>query len=85
VGIHWNFPMRDDIDYRVVINEEEQYSIWPSFKESLPPGWRAVGFEGDKQSCLAQINELWIDMRPRSLRESMAETQVEGGGVQIVR
>lgn len=62
--------MEENFNYLVVINDEEQYSIWPTFKESLPAGWRAIGFEGDKAACLERIQELWVDMRPRSLREA---------------
>ncbi|WP_426210270.1 MbtH family protein [Massilia sp. TWP1-3-3] len=64
--------MQEDSNYLIVVNDEEQYSIWPSFKKEVPPGWREIGFEGDKQACLARINELWVDMRPRTLREAMA-------------
>jgi MbtH protein len=56
--------------YRVVINDEEQYSIWPARKE-IPAGWRAVGKEGPKSECLAYIEEVWTDMRPLSLRRKM--------------
>lgn len=53
----------------VVINDEEQYSIWPS--DSQPPdGWYRVGFTGNQEACLAHIETVWTDMRPRSLRES---------------
>ncbi|MCP5016343.1 MAG: MbtH family NRPS accessory protein [Ketobacter sp.] len=62
--------MVDEFTYLVVVNDEEQYSIWPTFKESLPIGWRAVGFQGDKAACLERISELWVDMRPKSLREA---------------
>lgn len=54
--------------YRVVINDEEQYSIWPADRD-LPGGWSAVGEPADKPACLARIDELWTDMRPRSVRE----------------
>ena len=57
----------DTIVYTVVINEEEQYSIWPSHK-ALPGGWRAVGKQGSKADCLKYIDEVWTDMRPASLR-----------------
>ena len=53
--------------YLVVVNHEEQYSIWPAERE-LPAGWRAVGDKGTKQECLAYINRVWTDMRPLSLR-----------------
>ena len=53
--------------YDVVINDEEQYSIWPADKE-LPPGWRRQGTRASKEQCLAVIKEVWTDMRPLSLR-----------------
>jgi uncharacterized protein YbdZ (MbtH family) len=56
--------------YIVVINHEDQYSIWPEGRES-PNGWRATGMAGAKAECLAHIDEVWTDMRPRSLREQM--------------
>lgn len=58
--------------YLVVVNHEEQYSIWPQGRE-IPLGWTAVGKEGLKDDCLAYINEVWTDMRPLSLRQRMAE------------
>lgn len=58
--------------WRVVINLEEQYSIWPSFK-SIPPGWDDAGKTGTKEDCLSYIKEVWVDMRPKSLRESIAK------------
>ncbi|MER7455987.1 MbtH family NRPS accessory protein [Micromonospora sp. NPDC126480] len=57
--------------YQVVRNDEEQYSIWPEHKE-LPAGWTPDGVTGSKEECLAHIDEVWTDMRPRSLREWMA-------------
>lgn len=60
----------DTTVYRVVVNHEDQYSIWPSFKE-IPAGWRDVGKQGSKADCLAYIKEVWTDMRPRSLRKEM--------------
>jgi len=71
-------PLSEDEDttvYTVVINDEEQYSIWPKRKKS-PAGWREVGKEGPKAECLHYIDEVWTDMRPLSLRKKMAE-QVE--------
>jgi MbtH protein len=62
----------DTTIYTVVMNHEEQYSIWPADRE-LPLGWSAVGKTGLKAECLAYIEEVWTDMRPRSLRERMAE------------
>jgi MbtH protein len=58
-------------DYRVVINDEEQYSIWPVAKENAP-GWRDAGFSGGKDECLAHIQEVWTDLRPRSVRERLS-------------
>lgn len=58
--------------YRAVINDEEQYSIWPDGKE-LPAGWHDAGKLGTKEECLAHIEQVWTDMRPRSLREAMAK------------
>ncbi len=60
----------DNTTYTVVINEEEQYSIWPADRE-IPAGWRSVGKSGLKAECLAYINEVWTDMRPKSLRDRM--------------
>jgi MbtH protein len=61
----------DNTLYRVVVNHEEQYSIWP-LERDLPAGWRDAGKEGRKDQCLAFINEHWTDMRPLSLRKQMA-------------
>jgi MbtH protein len=64
----------DTTVYRVVINHEEQYSIWPEWKE-IPAGWRAVGPTGTKDQCLAYVKEVWTDMRPLSLRKWMDENK----------
>jgi MbtH protein len=56
--------------YIVVINHEEQYSIWPEYRE-LPLGWFDAGKHGSKEECLAHIAEVWTDMRPLSLRKHM--------------
>lgn len=58
--------------YQVVVNDEEQYSIWPVGRE-LPLGWREAGKSGSKEECLAYIKEVWTDMRPLSLRKKMEE------------
>lgn len=58
--------------YTVVINHEEQYSIWPQGRY-LPAGWREVGKSGSKPECLTYIDEVWTDMRPLSLRKAMAD------------
>jgi MbtH protein len=62
----------DDTIYEVVMNHEEQYSIWPAYK-AVPAGWRAVGKSGPKSECLAYIEEVWTDMRPLSLRRALGE------------
>jgi MbtH protein len=56
--------------YTVVVNDEEQYSIWPVGRV-IPTGWLVAGVSGTKRECLAQIDELWTDMRPLSLRKLM--------------
>ena len=66
----------DDADttiYNVVVNPEEQYSIWPADLD-IPAGWRTVSKRGPKTECLAYIEEVWIDMRPLSLRQAMNDT-----------
>lgn len=60
-----------DDGFLVVINSEEQYSIWPLTRE-LPAGWRDAGKQGSKDACLAHIDEVWTDMRPLTLRQEMA-------------
>jgi len=59
--------------YRAIVNQEEQYAIWPATTE-VPSGWRDVGKVGSKSECLAFIREVWTDMRPLSLREQMSES-----------
>ncbi|MYW67584.1 MbtH family NRPS accessory protein [Streptomyces sp. SID8379] len=58
--------------YRVVLNDEEQFSIWWADRP-LPAGWHAEGTEGTREECLERINTLWTDMRPLSLRLRMAD------------
>ncbi len=60
----------DNTEFKVVINHEEQYSIWPADREN-PLGWKDAGKKGSKQECLAHIEEVWTDMRPLSLRKKM--------------
>lgn len=60
--------------YKVLINHEEQYSLWFADREN-PSGWRDVGKNGLKGECLAHIKEIWTDMRPLKLRKQMEETQ----------
>jgi len=67
----------DRTSYKVVLNHEEQYSIWPAERENAP-GWRDAGQTGTKAECLAYIERVWTDMRPLSLRRRM--DQGESGG-----
>ncbi len=60
--------------YLVLINHEEQYSLWPSYKP-IPAGWKAIGEERTKNECLAYVDEVWTDMRPLSLRKQIEELQ----------
>lgn len=62
----------DTTIYKVVMNHEEQYSIWPANREN-PLGWKDVGKQGVKAECLAYIKEHWTDMTPLSLRKKMAK------------
>jgi MbtH protein len=57
--------------FRVVHNDEEQYSIWATDRE-LPPGWHAEGTVGPRQTCLDHIDRIWTDIRPLSLRRALA-------------
>jgi MbtH protein len=66
-------PANEDDDrtvYVVVVNHEDQYSIWPKGKD-IPRGWVAANKEGRKAECLQYIDEVWTDMRPLSLRQSV--------------
>lgn len=60
----------ENVIYKVVVNHEEQYSIWFADREN-PLGWRDAGKTGSKAECLAFIREVWVDMRPLSLRKAM--------------
>jgi len=63
---------QDTTRYKVVVNHQEQYSIWPEARENAL-GWRDAGKSGTKEECLAYIKEVWTDMRPLSLRKKMQE------------
>lgn len=67
----------DTRTYLVVLNDEEQYSIWLADRE-VPAGWRAEGTRGTKDECLAHIDQVWTDMRPLSLRRHMEQTSPTG-------
>lgn len=62
---------REDATFKVLVNHEEQYSLWPDYK-AVPAGWREAGQQGSKAECLAFIEKHWTDMRPLSLRQQMA-------------
>ncbi|KOX07138.1 antibiotic synthesis protein MbtH [Micromonospora sp. NRRL B-16802] len=67
----------DDTDsrsYRVVVNDEEQFSIWPVDREG-PAGWTGTGKTGSRAECLRHIGEVWTDLRPLSLRRRMEQDE----------
>ncbi|MFJ7592004.1 MbtH family protein [Streptomyces sp. NPDC097617] len=70
----------DDADGRfyVLVNDEEQHSLWPSFAE-IPTGWRIVFGEESRQQCLEHVEANWTDLRPKSLRDAMAADPVPAG------
>ncbi len=59
--------MTESTPHQVVVNDEDQYSLWPT-DQRPPAGWRVEGFTGSRQECLDHIDEVWTDMRPRSVR-----------------
>ena len=65
----------DTTTYKVVVNHEEQYSIWPADRENAL-GWTDAGREGTKRECLAYVEQVWTDTRPRSLRK---DTEARAG------
>jgi MbtH protein len=69
----------DNRAYSVVVNDEEQYSIWLAGRP-LPAGWNEVGRTGSKSECLDYIGEVWTDMRPKSLRQAMDARRVADVG-----
>ena len=66
----------EDGEFLVLVNEEGQYSLWPTFKD-VPTGWETVGPRGKRGECLAYIEENWTDMRPRSLVRQMEQDEAE--------
>ncbi len=60
--------------FKVVVNNEEQYSIWPAGRPT-PAGWREEGTSGDRDECLQHIETIWVDMRPLSVRRRLADAQ----------
>lgn len=67
-------PPEDRTRYRVVVNHEEQYSIWPADRDA-PAGWRDEGTSGSRAECLRRIEDVWTDIRPLSLRVRVQERQ----------
>jgi MbtH protein len=65
---------QDQTVYKVVVNHEEQYSIWWVDRENAP-GWNDAGKSGTREECLAYIEEIWTDMRPLSLRQEMTRRE----------
>ncbi|KMO68557.1 glycopeptidolipid biosynthesis protein [Mycobacterium sp. BK558] len=63
----------DNADFVVLVNDEEQHSLWPVFAD-VPDGWRVVFGEAERAACLEYIEANWPDIRPRSLRERLANT-----------
>jgi MbtH protein len=67
-GCRMDPEREDNTIYKVVVNHEEMYSIWPAHREN-PLGWKDAGKSGTKQECLDYIKEVWTDMRPLNLRK----------------
>jgi MbtH protein len=59
-------------EYKVVVNHEDQYALWPIDRENAP-GWKDAGRRGTKEACLEYVKRVWTDMRPRSLRDKTLE------------
>lgn len=64
--------------YQVVVNDEEQHALWP-VRSPLPAGWRAEGFTGTEEECMAHVDAVWPDIRPLSLRRRLAAEAAEAG------
>ena len=64
------YDVIDTIFYKVVVNHQEQYALWPAGRDN-PPGWRDAGKTGSSAECLSYIQEVWTVMRPLSLRRHM--------------
>lgn len=70
IGDTVNVENAPEPQFKVVVNDEEQYSIWPEGRD-IPNGWQEVGVSGSKDVCLSHIEQVWTDMRPLSLRREM--------------
>ncbi|WKN15415.1 MbtH family NRPS accessory protein [Streptomyces sp. JUS-F4] len=64
--------MSDATAYQVVVNDEEQHALWPA-RTDPPDGWRAEGFSGSEEECMAHVDRVWTDIRPLGLRRRLAE------------
>jgi len=62
----------EDGEFLVLVNEEQQYSLWPAFLD-IPIGWKATGPKGNRKTCLDWVEKTWTDMRPASLVRQMEE------------
>ena len=72
-------PFEDNAgEYVVLVNEEEQYSLWPSWID-VPAGWTLTGPRGSRERCLEWIETNWADLRPKSLREATASVKHADG------
>jgi len=71
-------PEEDTRIYTVLLNDEEQYSLWLA-ELPIPGGWRSTGKVGSKQECLEYVRTVWTDLRPLSLRKALAEQARERG------
>lgn len=72
-------PPEDDTIYKIVLNHEGQYSIWPADRENAI-GWNDYGFSGPKAECLSKIKELWTDMSPIKLADRNSDPGDTSGG-----
>lgn len=70
---------REDGKFKVLVNHEDQYSLWPEWK-AIPGGWKDTGVSGNKSSCLEYVEKTWTDMRPLSLRRFMDEQKNSSRG-----
>jgi MbtH protein len=66
----------DDQTFQVVVNDEEQYSIWQEGRE-LPLGWKPVGYTGTREACLDHVEEIWTDITPLSVRQALARQKAQ--------
>ncbi|MEU3224901.1 MbtH family NRPS accessory protein [Streptomyces sp. NPDC006976] len=71
--------MTDQIRYLVAVNDEEQHALWQEGTE-LPAGWRAEGFSGTEEECVAHVDRVWPDIRPLSLRRRLADEAARQAG-----